>query len=95
MKTKNRNVTPEMAIRVYKRHGMEINHKQAEGILDFLYKMAEIAVQQVCKEEDDINKNTSGNENSDSIHQGKHRRTSRQRVFSAASGRNTEKIQPA
>ena len=39
---KTRNVTPQMVVEMLKREGQEITIEQAEKVLDFMYKIAEI-----------------------------------------------------
>lgn len=41
--------TPEKAVKILKKRGLEVNLEQAGLILDFLYKMADIAMAQCFK----------------------------------------------
>lgn len=41
-----RNVTPKQAIQILQQNGIEVNEKQAENILDFLYFLAKLVVNQ-------------------------------------------------
>jgi hypothetical protein len=50
---KAKRITPEKVIEVFKQDGQEISMEQAEKVIDFMYKMAEIAVEQV------LNRNSS------------------------------------
>jgi hypothetical protein len=42
--TEKRNVTPEMAIRYFRTKGIEIDEKKASEILEFLYILAKLTV---------------------------------------------------
>ena len=44
--TEKRNVTPEMAIRYFRGNGIEIDEKKAAEILEFLYILAKLTVNQ-------------------------------------------------
>jgi hypothetical protein len=45
MTTENtRKITPEKALEILRKHGLEVTLEQAKAILDFLYKVAHIAV---------------------------------------------------
>ncbi len=46
---KKRNVTPADAVRDFREKGVEINEKEAEIILDFLYFLAKLTVNQNFK----------------------------------------------
>ncbi len=41
-----RNVTPAIAIKVFKENGKDISEDQAEKIIDFIYFLAELIVKQ-------------------------------------------------
>jgi hypothetical protein len=43
---KKRNVTPAITIKELKKHGLTVDEKQSETILDFLYFLAELSVRQ-------------------------------------------------
>lgn len=45
-----RNITPEMAIKILRENGIEIDKKKASEILDFLYFLAKLIVDQSIKE---------------------------------------------
>jgi hypothetical protein len=50
-------LTPEWAMEVLRKHGREVTIEQAAAILDFLRKMATIAVAQYLRDkEDDLKK---------------------------------------
>lgn len=46
---KKREVTPEMAIKILKAHGKEVTPEEAKLVVDFLYKLAEMAIDQYVK----------------------------------------------
>ncbi len=48
--TEKRNITPEMAVKILQRNGIEIDAKQASEVLDFLYFLAKLVVDQSVKE---------------------------------------------
>jgi hypothetical protein len=64
MVSEKRSITPEKAVALLKKQGLEINPTEAELVIDFLYFLAEIVTDE----------NTEY-ENSQSIYQGKYRRT--------------------
>ena len=41
-----RNVTPEMAVKILRKNGVEVDEKKASDILDFLYFLAKLTVKQ-------------------------------------------------
>lgn len=45
-------VTPEKAVEILKKNGFEVSLEQARLILDFLYKIANVAVAKYLKDED-------------------------------------------
>lgn len=45
-----RGITPEKAIKTLRSNGIEVNEKEAEEILDFLYILAKLAVNQYVTE---------------------------------------------
>ncbi len=45
-----RNVTPEKAIEILKENGVEISEKNAEELLDLMYFLAKLSVDQYIKE---------------------------------------------
>jgi hypothetical protein len=47
--SKKRSVTTEQAIKMLSDEGLEINEKEAEEILDFLYFLAKLTVNQLIK----------------------------------------------
>lgn len=50
MKTKpKQNVTPEMAVKILKAHGKEVTLEEAKLIVDFMYKIAAMAIEQYIK----------------------------------------------
>jgi protein-tyrosine-phosphatase len=68
--SEKRSVTPKQAIAVLEKHGYQINEKEAEQVLNFLYFLGRLTVDQYIK--DTINTNNTSNENSRSIRKGKH-----------------------
>ena len=46
MQQEKRAVTPDMVIKIYKKKGKEISVKDAEIILDFLYKFGKLVLTQ-------------------------------------------------
>ena len=42
--TEKRNITPEMAVKILRKNGVEIDEKEAVEILDFLYFFAKLTV---------------------------------------------------
>jgi hypothetical protein len=60
-----RNVTPQQAIKILEDNGYKVNEKEAEEILDFLYFLGKLTVDQYIK---DISKTKQINyENSGSL----------------------------
>jgi len=47
--SEKRNITPEQAIAILKKNGREVNEKEAEKILEFLYFLAKLIVNQNVK----------------------------------------------
>ena len=47
--TEKRNVTPEMAVRILKKQGIEIDEKKASEVLDLMYFIAKLIVNQNFK----------------------------------------------
>ena len=48
-----RNVTPEKAVQILQRNGIECDEKEAKIILDFLYILAKLSVDQYFNEKKD------------------------------------------
>jgi hypothetical protein len=46
---KIRRVTPEMAVQILKEHGTKITIEEAKVILDFMYKIGKLSVDQYVK----------------------------------------------
>lgn len=44
-----RTVTPEQAVKILRKNGVEVNESQAKVILDFLYILAKLTVNQYFK----------------------------------------------
>ena len=44
--TEKRNITPEMAVRMLRENGVEIDEKKAAEVLDLLYFLAKLIVNQ-------------------------------------------------
>ncbi|MFD0766710.1 hypothetical protein ACFQZI_17745 [Mucilaginibacter lutimaris] len=69
--SEKRNVTPQQAIKILEENGYEINEKEAEMILDFLYFLGKLTVDQYIK---DASKTKDTNyEDSRSLCAGEHR----------------------
>ncbi len=49
--SENDKITPERAIEILRKDGLEINFEQAKLILKFLYQMADIAIDQYMKKQ--------------------------------------------
>jgi hypothetical protein len=47
--TEKRNITPEIAVRILKKEGIEIDEKKALEVLDMLYFLAKLIVDQNFK----------------------------------------------
>ncbi len=60
--SEKRNVTPQQAVRILKQNGLKISEKEAENVLDLMYFLAKLIVNQNFK-----------NENSRFIYPGEHR----------------------
>ncbi len=54
--TEKRNITPEMAVKILRKNGVEIDEKKAVEVLDFLYFLAKLTVDQYIKGESLIEK---------------------------------------
>ncbi|WP_428330316.1 hypothetical protein [Mucilaginibacter sp.] len=54
--TEKRNITPEMAVKILQKSGVHIDEKKAAEVLDLLYILAKLTVNQVLKEYDNENK---------------------------------------
>ncbi len=54
--TEKRNITPEMAVKILRKDGVEIDEKKSVEVLDFLYFLANLTVDQYVnnKEKEDI-----------------------------------------
>lgn len=39
-----RNITPDQAVRILRKNGIEVTEKEAKKILDFMYIMAKLAI---------------------------------------------------
>ncbi len=50
--TEKRKITPEMAIKYFRGKGIEIDEKKASEILDFLYILAKLTVNQYINNQD-------------------------------------------
>jgi hypothetical protein len=48
--SEKRNVSPQQAIEILKENGYEVNEKEAESILDFLYFLGKLTVDQYIKD---------------------------------------------
>ncbi len=49
--SENDKITPERAIEILRKDGLEVNFEQAKLILKFLYQMADIAIDQYMKKQ--------------------------------------------
>ena len=67
-----RNITPAQAVNILRKNGIEVEEKEAKVILDFLYFLAKLCVNQHINS--DFN-TIESHENSGSLYTGKHRRT--------------------
>ena len=47
--TKKRNITPEMAVKILKKNGVEIDEKKAAEVLELMYFLAKLIVNQNFK----------------------------------------------
>lgn len=47
--TEKRNITPEMAVKILRKNGVEIDEKKAGEVLDLLYFLAKLIVNQNFK----------------------------------------------
>lgn len=71
--SEKRNVTPQQAIKILEQNGLKINEKEAEEILDFLYFIGKLSVNQYVDKKDRANNQNKPNyENSQSICKGEH-----------------------
>lgn len=46
-----RNITPQMAVRILKRHGRKVSLKQARIMLDLMYNLAIVSLNQLVNDE--------------------------------------------
>ena len=51
----NRSITPEKAQKILLQNGVEVNEKEAEEILEFLYFLAKLTVNQYVNNKDNKN----------------------------------------
>jgi hypothetical protein len=49
MLNKNRKLTPEQAVKIFKKRGTTITTKEAELMLDFLYKFGKLTLDSILK----------------------------------------------
>ncbi len=49
--SENDKITPERAIEILRKDGLEVNFEQAKLILKFLYQMADVAIEQYMKKQ--------------------------------------------
>ncbi|WP_172335294.1 hypothetical protein [Mucilaginibacter sp. SG564] len=49
MKVEKRGVTPEMAVRILEKHGTIVTLEEARIILEFMYKIGKLSVNQYVK----------------------------------------------
>ncbi|MEZ2338829.1 hypothetical protein AB6735_24480 [Mucilaginibacter sp. RCC_168] len=47
--SKLRQVTPEMAVQILKEHGTKVTIEEAKVVLDFMYKIGKLSVDQYVK----------------------------------------------
>ena len=69
--SQKRNITAERAVAILKKNGVDIDEKNVEKVLDFLYFLAKLTVNQYIKET--ASANNSKDENSRSLRKGEHR----------------------
>jgi hypothetical protein len=55
--TEKRNITPEMAVKILQRSGVQIDEKKAAEVLDLLYILAKITVNQILSKHENEKKN--------------------------------------
>jgi hypothetical protein len=48
--TEKRNITPEMAVKILQKRGVQIDEKKAAEVLDLLYILANLTVNQILSE---------------------------------------------
>ncbi len=53
--SEKRNVTPQQAIKILERNGLKISEKEAEEILDFLYFLGKLTVNQYFNKDKNSN----------------------------------------
>ena len=56
MERKGRKITASMAVKLLQEKGVNVNEKDAENILDFLYFLAKLSVKQYINKKENINK---------------------------------------
>jgi hypothetical protein len=47
--TEKRNITPQMAVKILRKNGIEVDEKKAEEVLDLMYILAKLIVKQNFK----------------------------------------------
>lgn len=52
--SEKRNVTPQQAVKILEQNGLKISEKEAEEILDFLYFLGKLTVNQLINKNKDI-----------------------------------------
>ena len=65
--SQKRNITAERAVAILKKNGVDIDEKNVEKVLDFLYFLAKLTVNQYIKDE---LKTVKNHDNSRSLHSG-------------------------
>jgi len=50
MLPENRKITPEKAVKIFAKHGINISITEAKLMLDFLYKFAKLTLETVLKQ---------------------------------------------
>ena len=68
--SEKRSVTPKQAITILEKNGYQINEEEAQEILDFLYFLGKLTVNQYIK--DIVNIKHKSNENSRPVCKSKH-----------------------
>lgn len=54
--TEKRNITPEMAVKILRKNGVEVDEKEAVEVLDFLYFLAKLTVDQYLDDSNEESK---------------------------------------
>jgi hypothetical protein len=55
--TEKRNITPEMAVKILQKSGVQMDEKKAAEVLDLLYNLVKLTVNQILSEYETEKKN--------------------------------------